>query len=207
MKILLAMLMLIIPSNAHGLTVVSKDARIRLDTQKVAYVMGDIDPSSAKAFETQMLDTLGLPGDRLIVIDSSGGLAEDGQTIISLLEAEQSRGVRTVCFVRHRAYSMAFSILSRCNVRLAAPKATLLFHALAKGDDISASTGPRLTPKELRRLADQLEEDDKIYRDADMAALHMTREDFDIYAEHDHMWKPLPLVKRGYLQGTGRISK
>jgi ATP-dependent protease ClpP protease subunit len=196
--------LLLLPEIAHAVHV--KSDYIELTTSKVVYLYGDVSADSAKSFERQQLATLALKGDRVIVIDSPGGEVDAGQRMISDMDAERANGVKMICVVEARAHSMAFNLLTHCDVRLAADGSLLLFHKIARV--YSACTlDLRGTPKRLRKDADDLEKADEPFRQANAKALAMSLRDYDAYADKDTLWRATTLVARGYLQGIATLEK
>lgn len=190
--------------NANPLYSVITGTKV-LTTAKVVVISGDIQRGSKLEYERQMFNTLALPGHRLIIIKSTGGYSSEGQGIIDLMAYEQTYGVKMICVADETAYSMAFNILSRCDVRFATPNTTLVFHSVAF---VSLDgRGERLTPARLRKVADDLEKDDNVFKAVNMKALHMTNKDYDMYSANDHEWTVDALIKRKYLHGVVLLKK
>lgn len=207
MKFLLVALIALLPLNAYAvkLRVKSDEAGLDVVSERVAFIKGDINNTTYERFKAQMERTSDKPGPRIIIINSVGGLSEPGEKIIGLIEAEKQDLHPVVCVVTHQAYSMAFNILTHCDVRLTKPKATLLFHKLSYGTIIE-QPDHRLTAKVLRDYADTLDADDEKYLKANTKALNMRRKEYEMHAEHDTKWKPDVLIKRKYLHGIARTK-
>lgn len=186
--------------------VYSKQAGINLKTKKVSLLYGSINKMSRKIFELSALETTRYPGDRLILIDSTGGETAEGDEIVKLMEAERSHGTRIVCLVTGKAHSMAFNILTHCDVRLALEKARLCFHRIYY-EAITATEFKNLTAKRLREIADDLDRGDQPYETANRTALKMSAQDYKMFADQDHIWRPGALIKRGYLHGLAKFVK
>ncbi len=186
--------------------VASTEANINLTTNKVAFIVTEVNRISADAYERQIWDTLEISGDRLVVINSPGGYLDAGNRIIDMINFERALGTRTICMVTHKAQSMAFNILTHCDVRLAVAKATLMFHRAAfEYLDDEAAEG-RLTAPVLRKKAAELDADDERYAAANCAAMKMCRSEYYTYGDHDRDWKAEELVTMKYLQGIATIS-
>lgn len=171
---------------------------VNFNSQKIAHIVGEIDTQTQFRFEMEMESTRDIPGDRLILIDSPGGYVEAGQRMLEVLDVERARGVKAVCVVMGEASSMAFDILTHCDVRLAAPNSHMTVHKIA----ISQwDTNARGTAANLRREADELDQIDEPYRKANAKAMHLTLREYDRYADQETSWTASILLQRGYLQG------
>lgn len=184
---------------------VSEDKTIDIKTKKVAEVVGEITGISSVQFRYQMIETAQEPGDRIIKIDSPGGDVSAGQIMIDIMEKEKSMGVRQICIVTGTAYSMAFNLLTHCDVRLSTPKASFMFHSIAYTILDDHNEG-RLTPKRLRHLAELLDHDEQYYRIANARALHISFKEYDIYCDGDAMWTPKKLLSLHYLDSIAEVD-
>lgn len=189
--------------SAHGterVRVYCKDAKIDVTTDKVAHLIGGVDNVLEVKFFAEMTSTMDIPGPRIILIDTQGGNIDDGDHIIDRIEMEKSDGVNVICLVTDKAQSMGFNILTHCSVRLAAHNATLMFHDIALGEWPKEL---RMTAKNLRDQARNLDADDRRYRKANLEALRvMSDHDYRMYSRMDHDWKPGELRAIGYLHGV-----
>ncbi len=206
LRALIALVLLFLPLPAHGLRVVSKDAGVNLNTRKVVKLYGEINLKMAEKFEIDVIKVMGYPGPLVILIDSPGGYSDGGLKIIKVIATEQAKGVQVIGIVVKYAQSMAFNILTLCDIRLATPKAVFMFHYLARSHSIDPKDG-RITPQLLRKEAHELEVDDYPFRRANREALHMSAKDYDGYARHDHEWRAAPLFEIGYLHGIIKHRK
>ena len=132
------------------LHVVSADAGVDIDTHKVLRLDGEVGPNMLMRTIVTMTLTEHIPGPRIIVINSPGGYVDAGLEIIKRIEAEQAKGVPQVCVVEHAA-SMAFDILTHCDIRVAVPEATAMAHVVARVNIDCART--RCIPSWLREIA------------------------------------------------------
>ena len=156
----------------------------------------------------QLLSNAALSGPRLIIINSPGGSLQEGAKIIAMINAERRMGVKAVCVVQDNAHSMAFNILTQaCDVRLATTGSTMVVHKAALGPGAcDFGPGPRCTAKNLREEADAMDRMDEMNTRANLAAMHMTRYEYDHYADAETRWQALTLLARHYLQGMAFIS-
>lgn len=198
----LAICLMIRSAVAFGAPVVieSVDGKIQVTTEKVAHVLGILDISAQQRFIAEMDDTAYLPGDRLIMINSPGGLSVIGDEMIAAIQAEQARGVRVVCVARHNASSMAFNLFTHCNVRLADAHASFTVHKLAF-DRLDGRVDGRLTAKQLRKMADDMDKQDEKYRQANLKAMGLSEKDYDLLANNENVWSAHTLRDKGYLHG------
>lgn len=196
MKYLLLLAFILCPTACSAYEVYSK--HVHLVTDKVSHITGMIDPKAAAAYYVETTKTLSLPGPRVIVIDSLGGYLDSGQQIIDMMEAEKAHGVRLVCVVQKEATSMAFNILTHCDIRLASPKARFLVHNAALG---GWDSNERATAKNLRKEANMLDRENQPYRDANCTAMHLTLKEYDDAADEEKTWTTQELIKIGYLSG------
>lgn len=207
-RYLLVLLALLTPLNAHATEyeVTSIDGTFHIKTERYAEITGSIAEPSAFIFGRQMIETLQYEGDRLIVINSDGGYLDSSESILQLIDNEKRADHRIVCVVDHEASSMAFNILSRCDVRAATPKSHLMFHPIARGILLETDE-VRLTPKYLRLKADELEREDSPYKRLNMKLLNLSLKDYEMYADQNHTWTADALIKRGYLNYLVTIKK
>lgn len=192
----LSWLLLFLSTNASALHLTYD--KININTDKITRINGDINYSSLKEFEKQMRKTFMLPGPRIILIDSGGGSVEAGKVMIELLELEKSSGVKQACVVIRQASSMAFNLLTHCDVRFAAPDAHMLMHKVFLW---RWPMDKKLTAKNLKEAAADLDKADEPYRQANSKALRITLRQYDKYAEAETVWEPQLLVKMHYLLG------
>ena len=209
LKILIAALLasLLISTNAAAdktiYQVKSTEADINVLTDKVAHIIGEVNYFSFRSFQREMAATATAPGERLIVIDSTGGYCSYGDKMIELLERERERGITIICFVREKAHSMAFNFLTHCDIRLSTPDSSMLVHKIAYS---MLSGRGRLTAKKLREIADELDKDDEKYRIANSKAMGLTLEEYDSYADADTYWTTEDLIRMKYLHGSGTLE-
>lgn len=191
---------LCLASTALGMKINSDRADVHLETQKVTLMRGPVTPEMYISVMQQMLVTSQIPGDRILVINSPGGSEDAGSGIIDLMEAEKLLHVRQICIVNHQAESMAFNILTHCDVRLATTTSTIMAHVLAlQGVECLLH---RCTPTYLRSTAEDLAIADLPYRKDNAAALMLTPKQYDEYAAKDYVWPIRDLLKRGYLHAV-----
>lgn len=206
MKCLLLLTFLFSSLTASAAHVVSKQANIDLDTQKVVHLSGFVGKDLAISVGEEVRDTYGIPGDRLVIINSPGGSVDYGKVILGILLAEKyTTGNRLICVVDKNAHSMAFNILSYCDVRLAVADSKMLVHKVAISGIEDGHT--RWTPKNLRRLADDMEAEDEQFRQKNASMMHMSLKEYDILADIETMCTADSLLLRHYLSGIARLEK
>lgn len=169
---------------------------VDLNSAKVAHLYGEVNPLMDAKHALEVYLTTSIPGDRLVLINSPGGFIDAGQRIIDRMTKEQAQGVRQVCVVTGEAHSMAFNILTHCDVRIAYPGAKMLVHKVAT---TGIPKDIRGTARNLRRIAAILDQEDEPYRHANACAMHLTIRDYDSLADHETVWSAQTLLKRGYL--------
>lgn len=64
-----------------------------------------------------------------VLISSPGGIISYGLYFIQAMKVAQDKGIEIRCFVPQLAASMAFTIFTQCDTKVALPFAQLLFHA------------------------------------------------------------------------------
>jgi ATP-dependent protease ClpP protease subunit len=205
--LLFALIVLLLTATNAGATrdhvhIVSKEASIDLRTDKVAVLRGGVDSSTEFVFKRGMVEHYGKPGPRVILINSRGGIVSNGNAMLKEIRLEQSKGVKVICVVEKIAHSMAFNILTNCDVRLAVPKAVMLVHKVAL---MNAPTY-RFTAKNLRDTAEELDRDDEPFRQANAKAMGLSLEDYDLFADNETIWRAETLLQRGYLHGLAQIN-
>jgi ATP-dependent protease ClpP protease subunit len=205
LKTLTILALLLFPSQAIAEHLVSKEAHIDLHTDRVLRIDGPINQQSLFKFEKQYFDTLSSTGPRLVIINSGGGEVGAGLRMIELLEAEKAAGFKLICVVEDSAHSMAFNLLTHCDVRLAKRTSKMLVHKIA----IAGVVNPfiRITAKTLREIAKALEQADEGFRQDNARAMHLTLGDYDLFANAERMWLSPKLLKLGYLQGYYYLEK
>lgn len=181
----------------------SNEANIFLSTNKIARAHGEVDKELYLSFKEEMENTKNIDGDRLILIDSPGGRIDYGDKMIELLEQEKLNGVRIVCYVEKSAHSMAFNLLTHCDVRLMNKLSLALVHKIAFSE---LEDSERLTAVRLRKLAAYLDKADEKYRTLNSIAMDLTTEEYDYYADRETYWTPESLYKRKYLQGFATLD-
>lgn len=196
--------MLLASPIANAYHVVSKEAGIDLNTEKVVKIKGGIDPSMARSVRSQLQRIEKLKGDILVLIDSPGGLNVSGLDIMKELDKRRKSDVRLVCVAHNDASSMAFNILTKCDIRLATKRTTMVVHKL---EYMTLPPYSRLTATFLRKLADEIDKDDAPFKEANQKAMGLTSEEYDKYADEETMWLATTLLKRGYLHGIASIMK
>lgn len=200
-KYLLSILMLLIPGEALALKIEAPTIKLSLDTQKVLRLKGQLTGESLPGYQSQLSATIFLKGQRVVLINSPGGSVAVGQKILDQLNLERLMGTKIICVVDGLAASMAFEILTTCDVRLATDRSILLFHAIRQ--HYEAVT---LTASEARRLAKELDEADKPWRAANLKALGLTEEQYDFSAEHNLIWSADSLLDLGYLAAEATVT-
>lgn len=187
-------LSLLISNPAQGASV--RSGVYRLSTAKVITIAGPIDEYMTSSVIIQMSTTANLPGPRLVLIRSPGGSTLEGAKIIAMLEKERSEThQRLVCAVIDAAHSMAFDILTHCDVRLATERATFVVHKVALGGD----PGIRMTAKNLRLIAEEMEREDRKWDAINAKAMHLSKADYDRYADAERRWTAKELLEMHYL--------
>lgn len=190
-------------SSCEAFMIKSKTGKFDISTNRVAHLTGPIEKGSFKTFEKEMIETI-RKGDRVVLIDSGGGLVDEGQLMINLLNTERKEGTRIVCVVVKAAHSMAFNLLTRCDVRLAKKQAFFLVHKIERQVVGQAYDG-RLTALRLRAIAKSLEIMDEPYRQANSAAMRLSLNEYDMLADNETIWTVDNLIKRGYLDDVVEI--
>lgn len=190
------------PPPPGAIHVVSKDIGLDLTTAKVARITGPVNEASDFQFSVDMLYASSLAGPLVILIDSSGGSVRSGQHMLGLMMKEHSAGVPIICVGKGWVASMAFNIMSFCDVRLSAPATTYLAHKIA-----IFPTGVRLTAKIMRQIASDLDKEDEMFRQVNAATMHMSLDDYDKIADDEKEWTDLELFNIHWLQGYALVTK
>lgn len=202
-KTLAITLFLLMSTAANAITLKSLSGKYDITTERVVHLTGSIETGAFKAFEKEMVETI-RTGDRVVLIDSGGGLVDEGNQMIKLLDTERKEGTRIVCVVVKAAHSMAFNLLTKCDVRLATRKAFMLVHKIERAYVHQRIDG-RLTAKRLQAIAKNLEQQDEVFRQANYKAMGLTLEDYDMFADNETVWTADNLLKRHYLNDIVEI--
>ncbi len=191
-----------LPLTAQAFHVVAPG--VDITTDKVSYLTGMIDKTSEKAYMTSLINTIALPGPRIVVIDSPGGYVDSGEAILQAMKREQAAGTKQVCVVMGGASSMAFNFLTFCDVRLATRNSHMLVHKVEAGQ---LNPEMRTTAKNLRDIAEILDRTDEPYRRANAKAMHLQLIDYDKLCDNETFWRSPELLARGYLQGIVTVAQ
>ncbi len=195
---LLVLALLVVSSRVLAGIPVTTPKGINLNTLKVLHIEGEIEPNMLYKVGAEMTLTHGIPGPRVVYISSPGGYLDVGNIIIRMLEAEKASGTKLVCVVIGAASSAAFNLLSHCDVRLSTPGDHFVVHHAAVG---GVDPDTRWTAKNLRNLADKLDEADEEATVLNCKVMGLSRADYELYADHERAWTAQELLLMGYLQG------
>lgn len=166
-------------------------------SHRVVHINGDINYTSGLQITKEMMADSYEPGPVLVFIDSNGGFTEVGKQIILLMEAMKSQGDTFICMVTGGAHSMAFNILTHCDIRTAVKTAKFLVHKTR----FTLYAGRYVTAKQLMTDAKVLLDDDQFFDGPNAEAMKLSRKEFDKYADKETQWSAKVLLKRGYLNG------
>jgi ATP-dependent protease ClpP protease subunit len=204
MKRLLAIMMclaLLLPQNTMAAKITGMLHSFQ--TNKVITIAGPIDPAMEASVKIQMAATANLPGPRLVLIFSPGGYVDSGYRIIELLKREsQATHQKLVCAVVGAAHSMAFNILTQCDVRLATSQSTMVVHRVAMGGDAPV----RMTARNLRILAHGMDKIDEVNDAINAKAMHLSMEEYGRNADAERRWTAQELLDMHYLTAIVTIG-
>lgn len=203
-KKLLPLLLLFHIASADTVEITGKDFNLSLD--RVIRLEGHVGPRSLLQFTEQYLSSKGRPGELVIFINSSGGLERDGAQMIQMVDDEKSVGTTVICIVEKHASSMAFNLLTHCDLRLASANSRFTVHKLAMLLECPKHDDDRCTAKYLREIALQLDRDDEQYREDNAKAMGLSLEDYDVYADNETTWTAESLIELHYLDGIIQIK-
>lgn len=190
----------------HEVNIVDLKGRSVVRTKKVVYLTDMIDRKSLTDFFSQMKQVKEISGPLLIVIDSPGGEVPSGALMLSGLNAfKMQTGEKVICYVKGQAASMAFNILSFCDVKIGDPRAVYLIHKVAYSF-LDGMGEERLTAKTLRKYADLIEKDDEPYRRQNAKELHFTLKEYDLLADNDTVFTSAYLLERFYLDKIATLE-
>ncbi len=188
------------PTRVH---VVSQEAGIDITTQKVIRILGPMTRWSIRRAAQEGAATVFLPGDRVVVINSGGGDVEAGQKLIDALMVERRSGTRIVCVAIGNAHSMAFDLLSFCDVRLATAKTKMVAHKI---EYTALPYEMRETARNLRKLARELDKIDAVYDTQNAKMMHLDSKHYDMYADRENQWTAEQLLIMKYLNGIATVE-
>ena len=185
--------------NAHAAHVVSPGV-VDIETNKVSYIVGPVNSELAEKFKIESMMTRGIPGPRIVIIDSPGGQVDSGQDILDTLMSE---GVPLVCVVVGGASSMAFNILSWCDVRLAISPAVFVVHAVEGAIPGLSSRRQRIISRWQRFFGVV----DELFRRRNSIAMGLTLSEYDKDAAAEKAWTVGELLKLRYLNGICTLTQ
>lgn len=192
------------PSKSKFVHIVSKEAGIDFSTDKVLNITGSISSWNTIILEIVMARTTLTPGDRVVVLNSPGGSVDAGKDILDALLLERSvSGNKLICVVDGAAHSMAFNILSYCDVRLAREGSTSVVHKIRT---FLLPSEP-LTAKRAREIAKELDALDEPYRQQNAKKMGLSLKDYDKYADEETEWSAEKLLQMKYLHGLCTIER
>jgi ATP-dependent protease ClpP protease subunit len=192
----LAFLLFSLPASAVEI----KQAGLALRTKKVAHISGPIEEGSYEAYAKEVKETLFIPGVRVLLINSPGGLVKEGQKIIELMRMEKALGTQFVCVAMGNAHSMAFNILTECDTRLAVEGSTMVVHK------VRAFLFGTMRSTDLKKIAALMDKIDEPYRQSNSKAMRLSLKDYDKFADAETRWTVPQLLGRGYLDGIVTVS-
>ncbi len=184
--------------------VTSPSAGIDITTQKVVRIQGSIMPGAELDFVTSIVAVNPTPGeDLVIVIASTGGDVIVGGRMIELVEILKRAHIRTICVADKQASSMAFNLMSHCDVRLATPGSHMKVHKIRIFFDSHEET---YTARQLRDIAKHLDEEDRPFQELNQKLMHLTPKDYNLFANQETIWRAEKLLSIGYLHGLAKIE-
>ena len=189
-------------SEAWGVHVVSPQAHIDIRTEKVTHIQGWMEDSAIPSFVAEQLAFLNYPGDRVVVINSGGGIIDTGYQMLANIWAEQGLGAKVICVVTKHASSMAFNLLGYCDVKLATKNSQFLVHKV----ECQFYVGQRQTAKAHRELAAIAEKVDEPFRQRNSRLMHLTLPKYDKYADDETVWTAEQLLNMHYLDGLATVT-
>lgn len=196
MKKLLISLLLLITTQAQALHVQNEEIGIDIDTKKVSHIVGELTVEFLVKWKQELFNTRGLPGERVVVISSPGGLVSVADEVTLDIENERAKGVKMICAVIHEASSGAFNILSHCDVRLATRDTKMLAHKTRRAGMFGS-----LTARQCRKLANEIDKIDAPLRALNIKEMHVTPKEYDRRADNEMFWTAEELHARGYIHG------
>ena len=199
LRLLLLICAFLVPAQSAAEQLRVPALHLDLNTQKVSHLLGEITQKSANQFLFEQASTSFYAGDRLVLIDSPGGDVDAGKKIMDSLVKEQEHGTKLVCLVFGTAASMAFNILSHCDVRVSTKQATFLFHHCALSD---FPVNVRMTSQHLKEISDEMERIDEQFCAVNSKALHLSRALYEKLANSESYWSPRELLSRKYLDAV-----
>lgn len=204
MKALIALIVAVSIFFSNSVHAVQVNGSIfHLSSGKVLTIAGEINRDMTSSVTIQLMATANTPGPRIILIRSPGGDVGEGIKIIKLLDEERARThQKLICVAIDGAHSMAFNIMTHCDVRLATAKTRMVAHKIAIGGD----PGVRMTAKNLQAIAKELEKLDRYWAEENAKALHISKSEYDKAADVDYAWSTSELMAHHYLNGIVTIS-
>lgn len=194
-------------AHASVVHVVSSQAHVDIKTSKVIHLKGPIVPRNMEKAMREGGATETLPGDRVILINSPGGQVDLGTDFINAMIQERTKQhEKIICVVDKNAHSMAFNILTYCDVRLFTPGSRMVVHKIAAVIGCEENQNLRFTSKTLRGLADDLQSSDEEFRVNNAKAMGISLKDYDLFADSETAWRGETLLNMGYLQGTATLT-
>lgn len=187
---------------SYGIMVKDRDGKIIVKTNSVSHIYGEVNQRTFETFRDST-EKIKPKTDHLILINSPGGYVTYGNMILDIMKEKQKNGVKFYCYVVSAAHSMAFNILSFCDVRIGEQNAQYLVHKMALS--IVMQTDRRLTAKTLRSIAADLDSGDEPFRQQNSKMLHYTLKEYDIIADNDTIFTSNILIHRGYLDFIGNL--
>jgi ATP-dependent protease ClpP protease subunit len=197
---LMLFIFLIFSMSANAAHVVSRGAGVDISTHKTVTIIGEISEAMVANVAVQLDMIKDLPGPIVVVIYSPGGDVDAGARIITMLHKS---GNKLVCVAIGASHSMAFNILTHCDVRLATIDNQAVAHKVALG---GIPEGIRMTAKEMALMSRDLEARDRQWDGDNARALHLSPAAYDVVADAQHNWSAIELLGAGYLAGIATLD-
>jgi len=130
MKILLSAMIMMVSMTAFAkpMSEYNEEKTIVIKPSETGYVKGVITSQSSKKIIRYLNERRDAKKNAFLVIDSNGGSVVAGLRILRAMDEVKSETTRVHCAVKGHAISMAFAILSNCDVKVADPHSVLMFH-------------------------------------------------------------------------------
>lgn len=198
-RLLLILFAVAHPTTAYaGLVhIANAQAGVDIRTDKVIHILGEIEQPMQQRFRDEMASLSRTPGDVIILINSPGGDADIGLDMIDQIKSEQAKGRKFICVAIENAHSMAFNLLTHCDVRLATSNTTFLMHKVRQ----RVSKDVNYTALMFKHEMEELQKTDAKFDGPNMKALGLSEHDYNLYADEETVWLAQTLLAKHYLQG------
>lgn len=164
---------------------------------------GEITPVTAISFAMNLEVRRPPIDDVKVLINSPGGRTDAGDKMLVALR-RYARDKKLICYGTGTVASMAFNIMSQCDVRIGAAHTEFMMHDPYRSYDVKGQESFTRTYKQMKEDLADLAGDVMRYREINRKALGLTKKQIDIISDKgDKEYTSQELLANGWLNRIG----